>query len=195
MIKIETIENDIKHLIEHLEFMNGIINSYSIVNDIFKKNNIDLAKDFETEIENLQSVLILAQLEISLVLKSIHYSKSEAEEKHLIKRGILILYESKVTLDKLNPTLKLIKKEYPELETQFKSIIEIIKQFKKRINYEKRIVEIRNNISAHINPNFLEYYNYLNKIDLKEDLHLLIRFKLILNEIDSFLYKVRTQKK
>lgn len=195
MIKIKTIENDIEHLIEHLKFMNGIINSYSIVNDIFKRNNIDLAKDFETEIENLQSILVLAQLEISLVLKSIHYSKSEAEEKHLIKRGILILYESKITLGKLNPTLKLIKKEYPELEIQFKDIIEIIKQFKKRINNEKRILEIRNNISAHINPNFLEYYNYLNKIDLKEDLDLLIRFKLILNEIDSFLYKVRTQKK
>jgi len=195
MIKIETIESDIEHLIEHLDFMNGIINCYSIVNDIFKTNNIDLAKDFEVQIENLQSILVLAQLEISLVLKSIYYSKSEIEKKHIIKRGLLILYESKMTLDKLNPTLKLIKEKYPELEIEFKDIIDIIKQFKKRIHKEERIADIRNNISAHINPIFLEYYKYLNKIYLEEDLDLLIRFKLILNEIDSFLYKVRTGKK
>lgn len=195
MIKIETIESDIEHLIEHLDFMNGIINCYSIVNDIFKTNNIDLAKDFETQIENLQSILVLAQLEISLVLKSIYYSKSEIEKKHIIKRGLLILYESKMTLDKLNPTLKLIKEKYLELEIEFKDIIDIIKQFKKRIHREERIADIRNNISAHINPIFLEYYKYLNKIDLEEDLDLLFRFKLILNEIDSFLYKVRTGKK
>ena len=37
MLKIETIENDIKDLTEHLDFMKGIIHSYSVVNEIFIK--------------------------------------------------------------------------------------------------------------------------------------------------------------
>lgn len=195
MLKIETIENDIKDLTEHLDFMKGIIHSYSVVNEIFIKNDIDLAKEFEIHIENFQSILVLGQLEISLVLKSIHYAKSQAEKIHLLKRGILVLYEFKIVLDKLNPTLRKIKDENSELELEFKSIIDIIKQFKKRINSEVRIVEIRNNTSAHFNSSFLEYSNFLNKIEYEEDLSLILRFRLILNEIESFLYKVITKNK
>lgn len=99
-------------------------------------------------------------MKISLVLKSIHYVKSQAEKIHLLKRGILVLYEFKIILDKLNPTLRKIKDENSELELEFKNIIDIIKQLKKRINSEVRIVEIRNNTSAHFNSSFLEYSNF-----------------------------------
>lgn len=194
MIEIDKLEDEIENLVEHLELMKKVLTSYSVVNNIFKKNNIDLAKKFEIEIENLQYILVLAQLEISLTLKSIYYSKNDFEKIHIIKRGLHIIYETKISLDKLNPTLKSIKNEFPRLDIEFRGTIELIKQMKKQINSERRIEEIRNNVSAHINANFLEYYNYLGKINLEEDLQLLVRFKLVLNEIERFLFKVRNEK-
>lgn len=193
MIEIDKLEDEIENLVEHLELMKKVLTSYSVVNNIFKKNNIDLAKKFEIEIENLQYILVLAQLEISLTLKSIYYSKNDFEKIHIIKRGLHIIYETKISLDKLNPTLKSIKNEFPRLDIEFRGTIELIKQMKKQINSERRIGEIRNNVSAHINANFLEYYNYLGKINLEEDLQLLVRFKLVLNEIERFLFKVRNE--
>jgi len=187
--KLETIEKDIRESTEHLNFMQNVLNSYDDLKDIFKEKP-EIAKHFETEIENLHSVITLAQLEISLVLKSLHFAKNESEEKHITKRGLLVIYETKIALDKLNPTLKKIRNDFPELEIEFKDILDIIKQAKKRISSERRIEEIRNNISAHINSNFLEYYQFLEKIDLEEDISLIVRMKLILNEINNFLFKV-----
>lgn len=191
--KLETIEKDIRESTEHLNFMQNVLNSYDDLKDIFKEKP-KIAKHFETEIENLHSVITLAQLEISLVLKSLHFAKNESEEKHITKRGLLVIYETKIALDKLNPTLKKIRNDFPELEIEFKDILDIIKQAKKRISSERRIEEIRNNISAHINSNFLEYYQFLEKIDLEEDISLIARMKLILNEINNFLFKVSLNK-
>lgn len=191
--KLETIEKDIRESTEHLNFMQNVLNSYDDLKDIFKEKP-KIAKHFETEIENLHSVITLAQLEISLVLKSLHFAKNESEEKHITKRGLLVIYETKIALDKLNPTLKKIRNDFPELEIEFKDILDIIKQAKKRISSERRIEEIRNNISAHINSNFLEYYQFLEKIDLEEDISLIVRMKLILNEINNFLFKVSLNK-
>ena len=52
MFRIETIVNDIKDLTEHLDLMKWIIHSYSVVNETFVKNDVDLAKEFEIHIKN-----------------------------------------------------------------------------------------------------------------------------------------------
>jgi hypothetical protein len=187
--KLETIEKYIRESTEHLNFMQNVINSYDDLKDIFKEKP-EIANHFETEIENFHSIITLSQLEISLVLKSLYFAKNESEEKHITKRGLLVIYEIKIALDKLNPTLKKIRNDFPELEIEFKDILDIIKQAKKRISSERRIEEIRNNTSAHINSNFLEYYQFLEKIDLEEDISLIVRINLILNEINNFLFKV-----
>ena len=188
MIKIETIEKDIADAISHLHFMNRVLDSYKGLEDVFQ-NRPELKKYFTTEIENFHSIVTLAQLEISLSLKAIYYAKCKSEKSHLIKRGLLVLYEIKMALDKLNPVFKKIKDDYPELENEFKEITIIIKQAKRRIADEPRIMHIRNNISAHINTNFLENYKYLETVDLEEDIDLIIRMKLILNELNNFLLK------
>lgn len=115
MIDIAKIEDDIKHTSEHLELISKILTSYDIVYNILNNKNISLAKDFEIEFSNFQYILVLSQFELSLILKVIFFSKSDLEKIHNIKRGLLILYETKVALDKLSPTLKRIKEDFPQL--------------------------------------------------------------------------------
>lgn len=194
MIDIAKIEDDIKHTSEHLELISKILTSYDIVYNILNNKNISLAKDFEIEFSNFQYILVLSQFELSLILKAIFFSKSDLEKIHNIKRGLLILYETKVALDKLSPTLKRIKEDFPQLENEFSQIITLIKEVKKSISLDRRIEEIRNNVSAHINPNFLHYYKHIEKIDLSEDYNLLINMKAIFHKIENFVTLVRFSK-
>ncbi|AZB10853.1 hypothetical protein EG344_19420 [Chryseobacterium sp. G0162] len=174
--------------------MNKILTSYDIVHGILHKNKIELAKDFEIEFANFQYILVLSQFELSLVFKSI-YSLNDLEKIHNIKRGLLILYETKIALDKLNLTLKRISLDFPQLEDEFKLIRDLIRNSKKTILSHDRIEDIRNNVSAHINPNFLEYYKYFEKVDLSEDLNLLTNMKKTFYTIENFISKVRSLKR
>lgn len=194
MISIAKIEDDIKHTSEHLELMSKILTTYTIVYDILDNNHVSLAKDFEIEYPNFQYILVLSQFELSLILKAIFFSKSDLEKIHNIKKGLLIIYETKVALDKLSPTLKRIKEDFPQLENEFSQIITLIKEVKKIISSDRRIEKIRNNVSAHINPNFLHYYKHIEKIDLSEDFTLLIKMKEIFSKIENFITKVRFSK-
>ncbi|MEJ5102748.1 hypothetical protein [Chryseobacterium sp. MYb328] len=194
MIDITNLNNDIKHTSEHLQLMSKILTSYDIVYGILNKNGIELAKDFETEFANFQYILVLSQFELCLVFKSIYYSLNDLEKIHNIKRGLLILYETKIALDKLNLTLRKISLDFPELEDEFKLIIDLIRDSKKIILSHGRIEDIRNNVSAHINPNFLEYYKYFEKVDLSEDLNLLMNMKKTFYSIENFISKIRSLK-
>lgn len=195
MIDIRSIEDDIKHTSEQLELMSKILASFDTVHSILNSSNTDLAKDFEIEFPNFQYVLVLSQFELSLTLKAIFFSKSELEKIHNIKKGLLTLYETKIALDKLNPTLKKIKAEFPQLENEFSQTNNLIKEAKKTIMLNRRIEEIRNNVSAHINPNFLQYYKHFEKVNLSEDLSLLIDMKKIFYKIENFISKVREYKR
>lgn len=187
IIDIKKIEDDIKHTSEHLELMSKIFTSYDAIHDILNNNNISLAKDFEIEFQNFQYMLVLSQFELSLILKAIYFSRNDLEKIHNIKKGLLIIYETKVAIDKLSPTLKRIKEGYPQLENEFTQTIILIKEVRKSISLNRRIEEIRNNVSAHINPNFLHYYKYFEKIDLHEDFNLLIDMKAIFYKIENFV--------
>ncbi|WP_395974317.1 hypothetical protein [Chryseobacterium cucumeris] len=195
MIDINNLNNDIKHTSEHLQLMNKILTSYDIVHGVLHKNKIELAKDFEIEFVNFQYILVLSQFELSLVFKSIYYSLNDLEKIHNIKRGLLILYETKIALDKLNLTLRRISLDFPQLEDEFKLIIDLIRDSKKIILSHDRIEDIRNNVSAHINPIFLEYYKYFEKVDLSEDLNLLMNMKKTFYTIENFISKVRSLKR
>ncbi|MDQ8747844.1 hypothetical protein [Elizabethkingia miricola] len=194
MIDIGKIENDIKHTSEHLELMSKILTTVNIVHDILNNKNVSLAKDFEIEYPNFQYILVLSQFELSLILKAIFFSKSDLEKVHNIKKGLLILYETKVALDKFSPTLKRIKEDFPQFESEFSQTITLIKEVKKSISSDRRIEEIRNNVSAHINPNFLHYYKHIEKIDLFEDFTLLIKMKEIFRKIEDFVTLIRFSK-
>lgn len=194
MHKIEIIENDIQESLKHLDFMNNAIGSFESLKILFNESKPEIAEILNTDIQNFQAIMAVVGLEICLVLKGIYYSKSDSEKIFLLKKGLLVLYETKILLDKLSPIIKQIKIELPELEKDIIEFTNILKQTKKRIVSESRIAEIRNNTSAHFNPNFLEFYRFIQKIDLKNDLDFLLRTIKILREIDKFLLKVEGQR-
>ncbi|HRG18681.1 MAG TPA: hypothetical protein PLP39_06295 [Flavobacterium lutivivi] len=189
MVEIETIERDILDCLQHIHFMNTFMLFSNEMLKVYGHNEF-VNNLFASEIDNFHCMITVSQLEISLVLKSIHYSNNDYEKRHNIKKAILTTYEIKKVLDKLNPVLKIIKDKHPDLNEEFKEMVIIIKAVKKFIAENNRIKGIRDNISAHINPNFVEYNSHLKKINIEEDVDFIIKLKMILNKLNEFLYKV-----
>ena len=67
----------------------------------------------------------------------------------------------------------------------------IMKKMKKIILVDSRMEKIRNNVSAHFNHNFSKYYDYFEKINVNNDLKLLIEIKDYLYQVEKFIAKVR----
>ncbi len=77
------------------------------------------------------------------------------------------------------------------LKNEFKQAVYLIKDVRRIVNDDIRIVEVRNNVSAHINPNFLEYYKNFEMLELSKDLNLIMDMKNKLYLIEKFISTVR----
>src|SRR5690606_19448170 len=195
MISLQILNNDILESEKHMNFLK---NTFEINNDI--KNYIqeyvkddftisNLNKLSSTEILNFHAIITISQLEISLVLKSLHFSKSDFEKIYRIKHSYLIIYATFNTLNILKRNLsemydnKAIAKEYAELN-------KLLREFRKFVDIENKVKNIRNKISEHITSNFSEYYSFIEVINIEDDIDKLIRFRLVLNQLNDFLFKL-----
>lgn len=76
-----------------------------------------------------------------------------------------------------------LAKEYAELN-------KLLREFRKFVDIENKVKNIRNKISGHITSNFSEYYSFIEVINIEDDIDKLIRFRLVLNQLNDFLFKL-----
>lgn len=189
-LEIEDLEIEIKDITEHLDTMNEMFILNKEVIEFSKKYNLQSNNsEFEFDIEKIHPIINIAKLDITLVLKSIISSKSELETKHIIKKGLLTTFELFESIKTFNKILKEYSQNNTYLLLEYEKIEGYIKPMRKVISGEEnRIKEIRDNTVAHINSDFTEYYKHFKKINIKIDTDILIKFKNMLNKIDSYLY-------
>lgn len=80
----------------------------------------------------------------------------------------------------------LLSDQYKELET-------VLKRFNEFVGIDNKVQKIRNKISGHITPSFLEYYSSLEIINVEDDIEKVIQFRLVLNQLNDVLYKMITK--
>ena len=184
-IKIEILDNDINECTIHLDYLKKISVLGKELNEFVLENSFDSKALLDLNISNAHCVSTISQLEISLTLKSLHYSKYEIEKKQILKNGILVVYESIKSLEKFNKTLKEYSGKSENFKKEFDNYSKLIKEFKKNIGYEKEIKNIRNNISGHINSDFIEYSNHMDLIDIEKTTHYIVVYRLIINQLNN----------
>ena len=187
-IKIEILDNDINECTIHLDYLKKTSVLGKELNEFVLENSFDSKALLDLNISNAHCVSTISHLEISLTLKSLHYSKYEIEKKQILKNGILVVYESIKSLEKFNKTLKEYSSKSENFKKEFDDFSKLIKEFKKSIGYEKEIKNIRNNISGHINSDFIEYSNHMDLIDIEKTTHYIIVYRLIINQLNNYLY-------
>lgn len=194
-IRIESIENDIAECSKHLDFLKKLSvlgKEFTEFVSKYKLNGNDL---IDADITNIHCVITITQLEISLILKSLYNTKHELEEKHILKNGILIIYEAIKSIDKFNKALKNHSNLNDEMKTEFKKYSDEIKMFKKNIDLNRKIKNIRNNIAGHINVDFVAYSKFIESIEIEKTMNCLISFRFIINRLNDYLFKCMMSKK
>jgi hypothetical protein len=192
-IKIKTLDNDINECSIHLEYLKKTSVLGKELNEFITDYSFDSNALLDLNISNAHCVTTISQLEISLTLKSLYYSKKEIEKKEIekkqiLKNGILVIYESIKTLEQFNKLFKEYSELNESLNDEFKKHKLLMKGFKKSIGYDSSIKNIRNNISGHINSDYIEYSKHIDSIDIEKTTHFIVVYRLIINELNNYLY-------
>jgi len=188
-IKIESLENDIAECSKHLDYLKKISVLAKELTEFVAEYKLDGNDLIDADITNAHCVTTIAQLEISLILKSLYNSKHELENKHILKNGILIIYEVIKSIDKFNKALNDYSNQNTEMKTEFKKYSDEIKTFKKKIDIDREIKNIRNNTAGHINIDFVEYSKFIESVEIEKTMNYLIVFRLIINRLNDYLFK------
>ena len=188
-IKLENLENDIIECSKHLEYLKKISIVSKDLNEFIDGYKIGYNKAVDSNILNAHCVITIAQMEMSIILKSLHSSNQELEKKHLLKNGLLIIYESIKSIDKFNKKFKDYSYRNKEMEEEFLKYSNELKNFKNKINIDTELKEIRNNTAGHINIDFIEYSKLIESIQIEKNIDYLVRFRHIINGLNDFLFK------
>lgn len=188
-IKIESLEKDIIECSKHLDYLKKTSILGRKLNEFIIDYNLDKKIIFDLDISNAHCVTTISQLEITIILKCLINSKTELEQKQILKNGILLIYESIISIDKFNKILKDYSDLYPKLQNEFKAYRREIKHFKKDISFDSKVKNIRNNIAGHINTDFIKYSKFIDSIEIEKTMQMIIVYRFIINKLNDYLFK------
>ncbi len=172
--------NNIRHLHTHLECISEISDHNGVENYLRDFNELKRQLD-------LNGFLTICTLDLLVTSKNLLQSKVFWEEVYYLRHGYLTMYEALNTYaDHSRWIRELVTTKYNLLNPKFVALSDKIKQFKKDYDYENTISKIRNETTAHIDFNFLKYFQIISSFDITKATESLIYFISILNEIQSF---------
>lgn len=192
--RLEKTEKKIKECIEHLEFFRKYFEIDDDFEIYFKEKNILRPYHRSQETLEFHLLFVIAELEINLCIKNFYNSKTDIEKKYCLKSGFLTVYEFFKSLDnKKNIIRKLCEDDF-ELSESYTDITTRLRNFKKEINLDSKIKEIRNNTSGHFHNNLKEFLGIIDSINPIEDVIILYELVILLTRFNDFLLKLTLRK-
>lgn len=140
------------------------------------------------KINNLLSIIFLDT--ITNCRDLILSQDNEWYNKYHGKQSYLLIYEFFETYKKHNIGINnLISSDFVNLiDDQWKPLSDKIRLFKKEYKIEKIGKKIRNDIAAHLNPDFDSYNNTLNYLDRDEIIAMLSDFLELIRKMQTFFF-------
>lgn len=106
-----------------------------------------------SKIEDILILILLPSADLFVGLKYLDKVESKWEKMFFVKNIYLTIYETIGTYNKYNGFLYNYSKVNTAISEEFKEVGKVLKEFKKKYNYDK-INRIRNKMSAHIDIDF-----------------------------------------
>jgi len=136
--------------------------------------------------------------DMSVLIKNM-YGSSEGWERSLYGRqAVLLMVESmKAYHIYSKPVKRIIDADFPELGLRYKRIVDKVRYFKKKYNFESKLVGVRNNTIAHINQDFRVYCDNLTTIRMRTIMVCSLSFLALLKEMQALqvhMYKISTDR-
>lgn len=189
----EYCNRNIERCAAHLEYIREIIDVSDGLNEISEEIiEVKILTEFEQAI-NFNSLITIADLESTIILKSLENSSLEAEKKYFLKLAYLIIFETFNSFDNYREELKIISLRNEKLTQDFKEINIKVKDFRNKHDFNKTIYQIRNKTIGHIDKDFKLYHSIVSNIEIKSSLKMFGEFIRILNEVFEFSTNVLSQ--
>ncbi|MDB5199174.1 MAG: hypothetical protein JWO92_1137 [Chitinophagaceae bacterium] len=193
--------NQLEKLIpEFTEHLNNIRSLYTQL-DMFvailqrtdREEEIMEFLDFKKQL-NFNGFLTVCMLDLLVTTKNLLLAKEIWEEIYYLRHGYLTIYETIITYTDQSKWIKgLVTTKYPGSKTKFDRLTDSIKHFKKEYSYEKTIAQTRNEITAHIEQDFLNYFQKISGFDISKATAALLSFISILNEMQNLSKDISIQ--
>jgi len=130
--------------------------------------------------------LNICMMDLIVASKNLLRARQTWEEIYYVRHAYLTIYEAINTYNGFNKWIKeTIESKSTTLRPTFDMLSDRLKKFKKDFNYSTTIAEIRNQITAHIDGNFTDFFLKVNNIDID-------KAKLALREFVKILHMMQT---
>ena len=163
-------------------------NFIDIINNTF--SNYDAISENYEKIISMNSLVLIAVIDLSISTKYLIKPYSNIESKFFIKNIYLIIYETLKTYQKHQEKLKNLS-FLLKIENEFILLNKNIKNFKKTYKFDSKLKQIRNNVSGHISSDFKEFYDSLIKLDVASTIALSTSFMLVLQDFSSHILNIK----
>ena len=170
---------------KHIEYFDGFIallensiKEYRDIKVLINKDNI--SEEFKEVFNDIQKtnelamLLVVANLDLSISLKNLHIVKSDSEKLFFLKNIFLTIHETIVVYNENGKFINSICKDRDEAKEANKTVAVNLRRFKKDFDYDRYIIPIRNNISAHINID--SFYDETIQIDIEKTIEMTLHF-------------------
>lgn len=125
--------------------------------------------------------LVTCSMDLIVTSKNLLQAKQKWEEIYYVRHIYLTIYETlnaySVHNKWINDTLKT---QSPTLQDAFYRLSDSLKKFKKDFNYNTTIAAVRNQITAHLDSSFTDFFQKIDAIDIDKAKQALVEFGHIL---------------
>lgn len=192
--KIRSIEELISLYTEHLNNVRSLfsqLTSYmSIIEKFHPEDNTLEIHEFKNQLD-FSGFLTVCTLDILVTTKNLLQVEEIWEELYYLRHGYLTIYEAINTYNAHNKWIhSFISENFPGLKPEFDLLAKEIRQFKRDYNYDTTIAEIRNETTAHIDRNFLNYFDKMSGFNREKAVDALLIFIGILDDMQTLSKKI-----
>jgi hypothetical protein len=158
--------------------------------DIVKKNTQKEPTDLLEMKDQLAfgGFLNICMMDLMVSSKNLIQAKQIWEEIYHVRHIYLTIYEAINTYNGYNKWIKeTIENKSLNLQPAFEVLSNRLKKFKKDFEYDKTIAVIRNQTTAHITTNFIDFFQNISSIDIDRGKLALKEFVKILNMMQKLV--------
>lgn len=185
----------IKEQTPTLKLYNENVKMAKILEQRFDKLKVLNLRDyfnFSKHINYLSSSTTICSLDLAVNLKNLVKSESDWEKIFFIKNSFLLIFEvvNRLDVKKHSHVYNKIKTYFPEMIPLCEDFNEQLLDFRTSEDF-KIIKKVRNNIAAHIEKKFENYFEIIYSLDSNECAQIIGKFNPILFILIDILNKIQ----
>lgn len=172
----------------------GIIDQLKQIKDLKANKPQQFILSLLDESEEITQMLGYANvciLDMSVIGGSFGKAVRTWEKIFYVKTFYLLVYESLETWKYHGGKMSKLIKQYTSLENEFKSLTQLIKDFKKEIKYDDTVYKARHRGAAHISKEFLSYIEAVSNFNMKTIEKGIIDYMDVLLPMQTLMYKLQ----